>query len=128
MVLVIQINLLNIKPFQACLTSCSNILRISPNNSVPILINSECKFGSNLHLVPNAFNSLRGEFCPTTHPSTQSHLQEISVIWSPIMRDLLKIQKKIPPPHSKMHEWWWAHNLQDIVSNLVSTTHERKTY
>jgi hypothetical protein len=38
MVLVININFLNIKPFQACLTSCVNVLQISLNNAFPILV------------------------------------------------------------------------------------------
>lgn len=38
MVLVININFLNIEPFQACLTSCLNILQISLNNTFPILV------------------------------------------------------------------------------------------
>ncbi len=58
-VLIVEINVINIQPPQAFLTCCSHILRItSYTYKRPIWSKDISKFSSNLHLLPDSFDSL----------------------------------------------------------------------
>ena len=58
-VLVIKIDVVHIKPLQACLTSWPHIFGVTSHLDSIILGDREPKFGCNLHLVSSAFYGLQ---------------------------------------------------------------------